>query len=75
MQLRVYKDAKLFAEESTCNPIKDMVVSENFVFSVKDSDLVITEFKTGVVNIDYFLNRAYNIMFQEISGCHPQITP
>lgn len=47
MQLRVYKDNQLLTEENTCDPIQDMAVSENFVFTVKDLDVTITELIPG----------------------------
>lgn len=43
----MYKDNNLVAEENTCDGIKDLAVSGNTVFTVKDLDVTVTEFKPG----------------------------
>lgn len=43
-QLTIFKGRRRVGEEFICDPIKDMAVCNNRVFTVRDVDLVITEF-------------------------------
>lgn len=37
----------MLVEENTCDPIKDLSVSGNYVFTVRDLDVIVTELKPG----------------------------
>lgn len=41
----MYKNKKLYGQVFIAEPVKDMALHENLVFTVKDLDLVITEIK------------------------------
>lgn len=43
----MFKDGALYSEENTCDPIKDLAVVGNTVFTVQDLDVTITEFIVG----------------------------
>lgn len=45
LQINVYKNKKLYGQVNIAEPIKDMAVYGNLVFTVKDLDLVVTEIK------------------------------
>lgn len=45
LQINVYKNKKLYGQVNIAEPIKDMAVHGNLVFTVKDLDLVVTEIK------------------------------
>ncbi|ENN79626.1 hypothetical protein D910_06065, partial [Dendroctonus ponderosae] len=61
--ISIYKDKKLYGQVNIAEPIKDMAVYKNLVFTVKDLDLVITEIKLEGEKIRYgtktsFMGRA-----------------
>ncbi|XP_050304053.1 myosin heavy chain kinase D-like isoform X2 [Anthonomus grandis grandis] len=61
--ISVYKDNQLYGQVNIAEPIKDMVIHDTLVFTVKDLDLVITEIKLEGKNIKYgtkisFMGRA-----------------
>lgn len=39
----MWKDNKAYGSLNVAEPVKDMVVSGHFLFTVKDTDLVITD--------------------------------
>lgn len=60
LQINVYKNKKLYGQVNIAEPIKDMAVYSNLVFTVKDLDLVVTEIKLeGMLMSIFQLNNIY----------------
>ncbi|XP_018579203.1 myosin heavy chain kinase D [Anoplophora glabripennis] len=55
----VWKDNKTYGTLNVAEPVKDMAVSGNFLFSVKDTDLVITDVHLGGEKIQFGTKKTY----------------
>lgn len=50
--MHVFKNNQLYGTVNVAEPVKDLQILEPYVFTVQDSDLVVTEFKlNGMVLI------------------------
>lgn len=55
----VWKNDKPYGSFNVAEPVKDMVVSGNFVFTVKDTDLVITDVHVGSDKLQFGTKKTY----------------
>lgn len=67
----MYKEKELVGEEDTCDPIKDLDIFENFAFTVRDLDLIITEFKPGT----YYLMIYVSLLLQWLCFIGDKLRP
>lgn len=68
--MKVWKDgAKLYGKLNIAEPVKDMVVHNHMVFTVKDLDLVITDVKVASKLITVFLIPEIVLLFYYFYNC------